>query len=165
MHQLKPQAPMSRLRGFTLIELMIAVVVVAVLAALAFPSFLGSIRKGRRADAASAVNAVQQAQERWRSSHESYATNAQLTLDPPNGLGLKAVSASGYYAISISGSSATSYTVTADASGVSGSGQARDSDCVVMGIQLGGGQLKFGSGASSIDWSAENPDPKRCWAK
>ncbi|MBK9683398.1 MAG: prepilin-type N-terminal cleavage/methylation domain-containing protein, partial [Betaproteobacteria bacterium] len=75
--------------GFTLVELMIAVVIVALLASIALPSFMDSIRKSRRSEAFAALAQVQQAQERWRSNGSSYAeslTNAANGTPP--GLGM-----------------------------------------------------------------------------
>jgi prepilin-type N-terminal cleavage/methylation domain-containing protein len=51
-------------KGFTLIELMIAVVVIAILAAIAYPSYQDSVRKSRRADAKSALMEHAQFMER-----------------------------------------------------------------------------------------------------
>ena len=59
-------------RGFSLIELMIAIAVVGLLTAVAWPSFMESVRKSRRSEALAAMAAIQQAQERWRASHPSY---------------------------------------------------------------------------------------------
>lgn len=46
--------------GFTLIELMIAVVIAGILAAVAYPSFVSYVQKARRADAKAALLAAAQ---------------------------------------------------------------------------------------------------------
>ncbi len=43
--------PQKSEKGFTLIEIMIAVVILALLSAIAIPSYLDNVRRGRRADA------------------------------------------------------------------------------------------------------------------
>lgn len=143
----------SRPRGFTLIELMIAVVVVAVLAALAMPSVMSSIRKSRRTDAFTAITAVQQAQERWRSNHSSYT-------DQLSDLGLSATSSSGHYTIALGSATATGYTVTA--TGKSSSSQAADS-CSVLGTKLASGSLTYAGceACSTPTFTATNP----CWSR
>ncbi|MDP1649111.1 MAG: type IV pilin protein [Rubrivivax sp.] len=146
-------------RGFTLIELMIAVAIVALLAAVALPSFLDSIRKSRRAEAFGAISAVQQAQERWRSGRTTYCSNlsAAPTADPP-GLNFPGTTANGYYTLALSGVSGTGYTITATAA----SSQTADTRCKLLAAEVNGGNLRYGSGSSSsIDWA----DPNRCWAK
>lgn len=60
-------------RGFTLIELMIAVAVVGILCALAYPSYVESIRKSRRAEAKSALLELASRQERYFTTHNAYA--------------------------------------------------------------------------------------------
>ncbi|MBC7940155.1 MAG: type IV pilin protein [Chitinophagaceae bacterium] len=149
-------------RGFTLIELLIAVVVLAVVTALALPSFNAAIRKSRRADAVAALTAVQQAQERWRTNQSAFAGAAQLTPLPaasPPGLGLPELSPSGYYGVAIAAASATGYVATAAA--VSGTSQANDGTCALLGVRMDAGNVGYGSGASTIDWT----DPNRCWAR
>ena len=154
-------------RGFTLVEVLIAVIIVGVLSALAYPAFLDSIRKGRRAEAFTALAAVQQAQERWRSSNPFYTTvlaNAAGENAIPSGLGVASTTPSGYYALSVTAASAVGYTVVATA--VADTSQADDGNCKVLGTRLtSGGNVGYGSGASTIDWTAANPDAGRCWAK
>ena len=64
----------QRVRGFTLIELMIVVAVVAILAAIAYPSFNEQVRKSRRAEAAAHMGSIKLSIERWRADNPSYAT-------------------------------------------------------------------------------------------
>ena len=154
------QANTRRRRGFTLIEIMIAVVIVAILAAIALPSFLDAVRKSRRSDAFVALSALQQAQERWRGNTAEYATDAQLTTAAnanPRGLGMTRTTSNGYYTLLLSGSNATGYTATATGQ----AGQAEDATCKVLAVRVAGGNISYGSGAAAVDWA----DPGRCWAR
>lgn len=149
-------------RGFTLIEMLIAIVVVALLASVAYPSFQDAIRKSRRSDAVTALAAVQQAQERWRSNRSTYTT--ELTAEPdddPPGLGLSATSPKDYYAIGIDAAGATGFTATASA--VAGTSQASDGSCARLRIRVDAGNVFYGSAAAEGDFdeSANNP----CWAR
>lgn len=159
----RPAPPGST--GFTLIEVMITVAIVSILAMVAFPTFMDGFRKGRRAEAFAALSAVQLAQERWRANSPTYADNLSNapTATPP-GLNLPATSTpSGYYAISLSGVGADGYTALATA--VSSTSQAKDTRCKVLGARMAGGNILRGSGESSIDWAAANPDSGSCWAR
>jgi type IV pilus assembly protein PilE len=60
--------------GFTLIEVMIAVLVVAILGAIAFPSYQDQVRKGKRAEGKAALLRAAQLQEREYTSNGSYTT-------------------------------------------------------------------------------------------
>lgn len=63
------------MRGFTLVELMVAVAVLAILAAIALPSFTSTINSGRlTAQANDMVSALQMAKS------EAIKTNASVTL-------------------------------------------------------------------------------------
>jgi type IV pilus assembly protein PilE len=157
-----PSPPRTLSGGFTLVELMIAVVVVAVLAAIAYPSFLSAVRKSRRSDAMAALSALQQAQERFRNNNPTYAGPAQLvtaTNATPPGLGLSDSSPSGYYTIAIAAADAVTYTLTA--TGVPGKTQADDGDCTNLGIDVNGGNIKYGSGSGALTGT----DTNRCWAR
>ena len=170
MKQATPTALRARrLRGFTFIELMIALVILGVLVALAYPSYLGSIRKGRRAEAFAALSNVLQAQERHRSTRSAFTTLIiEATTATPPGLGLPAVrTPSGYYDIGITLEGLGTTTYVATASAVTGTSQAADGDCSVLAIRVAGGNVRYGAGATiaAIDWSGTNTDPQRCWAR
>ena len=148
-----PQADLQR--GFSLIELMIVLVIVALLLMVALPSYQDSVRKGRRAEAFTAVSTIQQAQERWRANRTTYTlllTDLVLPGSTPNG----------HYSLALSAprtpaTVAIGFTVTATATG----GQAADTRCAKMAVELVGGNLSYGSGAATVDWT----DANRCWAK
>lgn len=76
-------------RGFTLIELMIAVVIVGVLSMVAYPSYIEHVAKGRRTDVKAQMVSAQQWLERHYSTNYFYGTsktadtgNTQFTAQP-----------------------------------------------------------------------------------
>ncbi len=58
--------------GFTLIELMIAVVIVGILLAVALPAYQNSMQKGRRSDAMSALQDAANRQEQFMLDRSTY---------------------------------------------------------------------------------------------
>lgn len=155
-HSLGPR----RWRGFTLIELMIAVVVVAVLAAIALPSFLDSTRKSRRSDAFAALNQVMQAQERFRANNASYASSLTNAANgSPPGLALTSTSANSHYSLTLSDVTAAGYSAVATAQ--SGSSQANDTQCVQLRVRVAGGNVFYGAAPSSGSFDETNA--ARCW--
>ena len=64
--------PQSTLRGFSLIELMIAVAIVALVAAIAYPSYLEQVRKTRRSDCSGALTSLGSAMERHYTVNSTY---------------------------------------------------------------------------------------------
>ena len=142
-----------RSRGFTLIELMIALVVIAILASIAVPSYLQSIRKSRRAEAVASMSAIQQAQERWRANNTTYAANSVLTTAAPSGLGQSSSTENGRYTLAISSNTGSAYTLTATATAAGG--QTNDSQgstsCSTLTVAV-----TAGNGTKS---------PAACWSQ
>lgn len=62
----------TKIRGFTLIELMIAVAVVGILASIAVPSYRAYITKGKRNEAQGALVTFANAMEQWRLQSGTY---------------------------------------------------------------------------------------------
>ena len=125
----------NRMKGVTLIELMIVIVIVAILASIAVPSYRSYVLRSHRVEAKTALLNLAAAQEKFYLQNNTYATNAQLTAAPPNGLGLSATSERGWYTIAIAnGANAAGFSATATATGT----QAEDSHCASFTInQLG----------------------------
>lgn len=143
-----------RMRGFTLLELMIVVVIVAILGTIAFPSFQKSIYKGRRADGSAGLFKVQQAMEQWRSSHPAYTSSASdLNLASP----LK--SPDGHYDLAITlTNSGRLYQVSATANGI----QAGDAECKILTVEMtSAGISRSSSDGSTVNSSSSNP----CWPR
>ncbi len=69
---------MYKLKGFTLIELMIAVTIVAILVAIAVPSYNSYVVKSRRADAKTSLMTISQLQETYFADNNTYATGSGI---------------------------------------------------------------------------------------
>lgn len=122
-----------REKGFTLIELMVALAIVAILAAVAIPTYTEFVDQGRRSDAISELLNIQRLQEKWRASNTSYGSASQL--------GVGSSSSQGFYTLSISNLSATSYRVSAAPTGA----QASDS-CGTFVLTQAGPVYNLGTG-------------------
>ena len=112
---------MRRIRGFTLLELMIVVVVIAILAALAMSGYSKQVRKSHRAEAKQILAQVVLREEKWRANNPLYlgtdSSAANKTL-------FGSISAGSYYTVAITtGQSGAAYTIAATPTG----DQAKDS--------------------------------------
>ena len=138
------------MRGMTLVELLVVVVVAAVLAMVAIPSYRSHVLRTHRVEARTALLALAVAQEKFFLQHNAYATQAELSEAPPDGLGLAGTSANSRYVLSINGTSESDYSATATATGA----QLADIDCATFSTDALGQRS-----ATRIDGSASNT----CW--
>lgn len=103
----------TRVYGFTLIELMVVVVIVAILAAIVYPSYQDSVRKSRRAEAKALLNDAAARQEQYFTQNKQYAsTLTALGITNPDSPG-------GWYrlsapAVTTVGGQNVAYTLRAD---------------------------------------------------
>ncbi len=105
-------------RGFTLIEVMIAVAIVAILASIAYPSYQEQIAKSRRNEATNALMVGAQALERYYSANGRYTTTAGGSTLPAVYPTKVPESGSSHYSIVVSGTpSANSFTLMAQRAG------------------------------------------------
>ncbi|MDH0959812.1 prepilin-type N-terminal cleavage/methylation domain-containing protein [Pseudomonas chengduensis] len=63
---------MGKVKGFTLIELMIVVAIIGILAAIAYPSYTEYVKRGKRAEAKAALLEAVQNLERYYSANGTY---------------------------------------------------------------------------------------------
>ena len=142
----------SRIRGFTLAEILTALVVVVVLAAVAIPMWNNHLLRVRRADAMSALTRLQAAQDQYFGRHARYASAAAFSTPPPEGLGLTAQSEHGYFHIELrTAADALEYTAIARAR----SGDSGDTRCAQMTIDHLG--IRRATDAAGMDRSGD------CW--
>ena len=130
-------------RGFSLVELMVAVTLACLLAGVAYPSFQSSASRARRVDAVAQLIRVQIAQEQFRANNGGYSQH----LAPLRGAG-SSRSEGGAYDISLSNVSAEGYLATATAR-LDGP-QANDDECARLTVHISGG------------FSERGPN-HRCW--
>lgn len=121
-------------KGFTLIEVMIAVVILSILVAIAVPSYSSFITKSRRGDATNMLLDVAGEQQRFLSEQNRYATSmAELGYDNDPTL-----SENGYYAVSVATPTPSTFVLTATP--VAGEAQASDSECGAFSLRSNGVQ-------------------------
>jgi type IV pilus assembly protein PilE len=117
------------LRGFTLLEVMIAVVVVGILAAIALPSYSAHLRKSARAEAQSTLTDAASRQQQFLVDRRRYASSmSQLGVTPSTDLAAKFT-----FTVAADAGPPPAFSVTATASG----DQARDA-CPTLTIDSGG---------------------------
>lgn len=148
-----PKAAPGRNRGFTLIEVMIAVVIVGILAAIAYPSYRNYVRDSRRSEAKAALTDVANRLERYVYQCNAYTNNFAGSQSACTGLGL-ATGATvttlptehSYYSLAIT--LGTGYTIAATAIGDQA---ALDTLCTSLSFDSLGQKTATGSETS------------RCW--
>ncbi len=121
-----------RNRGFTLIELVIAMVVIGILVAVAFPSYQAHLIKGYRAAAQSYLMDVAQKQQQYLLDNRAYAgTEAALNATQP-------AEVSKYYTVAIAADPGPPPTFTITATPKAGTMQASE---VTLSIDQAGQKL------------------------
>ncbi|MEW8439302.1 MAG: type IV pilin protein [Candidatus Thiodiazotropha taylori] len=78
----------NKMRGFTLVEVLIAIAIVGILAAIAYPQYADSVRKGRRNDGMSALLDAAQKLDVYRARTAGYTQDpaeANIGTTSPNG--------------------------------------------------------------------------------
>jgi len=132
--------PFGPARGFTLIELMIAVVIVGLLAAIAYPSYRQHVYEARRAEAKAALIDVAQRLERCYSSTLTYENCPTTPTQAPQ-----------YYSLTATNISARQYTLTATPINV----QLGDTRCASFTLDQAmskGAKDSQGNDATSVCW-------------
>ena len=136
--------------GFTLIELMIAVMIIGILAAIAIPSYQQYVTRSNRTEGMALLQEAAARQERFMTQNNRYATTVAELGYTATGGRAAGRSANNFYQLTIANSASTvEYSMTVVPQGAQAS---RDSECGTLGLNHVGAKSKTGSGALSDCW-------------
>ncbi|MFP4315875.1 MAG: type IV pilin protein [Desulfovibrionales bacterium] len=110
-------------KGFSLIELLVAVAIIAILAAVAIPSYRSHILKSQRSDGKVAIMESAQRLERYYTNNNTYAGATVGNADTDT---IQATSEEGFYTLSLPVLTAGNYTIQATRVG------GNDPECATM---------------------------------
>ena len=133
----------KKMKGFTLIELMIVVAIIAIIAGIAIPSYMESVRRSNRSDAKVELNDVAQRLQRCFTAYSAY-NNATCGVATSFNGGAAITSQEGFYSITAA-IDATTFTLTAEP--IAGTTQASDR-CTRLTLEHTGAR---GAAGASVD--------------
>ena len=141
-------------KGFTLIELMIAVSVATILTVIAVPSYLNTVRKSHRTEAKAILLDIAGREERYLATNGSYSSTAS---DLGFGGTWPQAVGSGYYSIAAptivaaTASSTTTAAVPAQFlfTATAINAQAKDTQCATFTVNQAGVQSSYNSVAAA----------------
>jgi type IV pilus assembly protein PilE len=108
----------KKILGFTLIEMMITVAIIGIIAAIAYPSYMASVRKTNRAEAKTELMDIAQRLQRCYTTYGKFNPDndrCSVYVKLTAGDSKITTRGDGYYDITISNNTATTYTLTATA--------------------------------------------------
>ena len=154
MTAIQPGPAPARMRGVTLIELMIVVIIIGIIASIAIPSYRNYVLRAQRTDATTALLRIAAAQEKHYLQWNTYTNNlAAGPGDTPAGLGIGTTTENGWYTLEVT--QATPGIFRARAVAPSASPQFRDTDCRTFTIESTGARTALN--ASGTD------NTETCW--
>lgn len=132
----------NKLRGFTIIELLIVLIILAILVTLAYPSYVDYVRKARRGEAQQLLMNWSINQEIWRSNNPEYATTTQLPAPTQSD-----------YTFTLPVRSATAFTLKAVASGDQANDHAKGgAACSTLNLNSAGRKYSGDNTATIVCW-------------
>jgi len=136
---------------------MIVVAVIAIIAAIAIPAYQDYVTRAKRADGKAGILSVQLALEKHRANCPLYASNFRATAPadpddycPDNLVVHTTTSPDNIYSLSLSGTSASSYIITATPTGTQ---LTNDTECANLILDQNNTQTISGTGTAANCWN------------
>ena len=136
-------AARRKMRGVTLLELMIVVTVIGVLAMIAVPSYRQYVMRAQRTEAKTALLRLQTNQERF------YLTNRTYSADPVALGFVGSLTERGTYTLAVAGAGANGYTATATPRAGANINMTEDAQCTSFSLTATGIRTATGSDAAN----------------
>jgi type IV pilus assembly protein PilE len=136
------------LRGFSLIELLTALVIVAILASIAIPTYTSQVRRSRRTEARTAVLDLASREERLFSTTTAYSNTPSDVGYGASGSTFPIAVGSGYYNVSVTVAAGPPAGFTVTATPIAGKGQDKDTQCASFSVDEAGRQTSKDSSSS-----------------
>ena len=143
--------PMNK--GFSLIELLIALTVVGILSAIAYPAYHQYVAQSRRTDGQAALLDLAQRMERYYSENHTYATATIATAVATDVLSSNQ-SPEGWYTLTITAQNGSSFTIQATPNGAQATTDTRCQSLTLNNLGVKG----IADGASTPTGTAA-----QCW--
>jgi type IV pilus assembly protein PilE len=138
-----------RMRGVTLLEILVVLLVVGVISTLALPAYRQHMVRVNRTEATLTLHEIASAEERFYLRHGRYSTD--ITGTPPAGLGVLAVDGRPRYSYSVAvAEDGQTFIVTATPT--RGGGQDSDGECLSFSLDHQGRRAVSGSRETSFCW-------------
>lgn len=129
-------------KGFTLIELVIALAILAIIIGIAVPAYTNQVTKTRRAEGKAVIMSAAQALERCYTRYSSYTDGNCGVSFPTN-------SENDWYVVTAPTLTATTYTLQAAPQNAQAT---NDTECANLGLTHTGSKSVSGSGSVDDCW-------------
>lgn len=129
-----------KIKGFTLIELMIVVAILGILSAIAYPSYTSYVKKANRADAIAGLLSLAGRMEEYYINNDSYV-GATVNVTATGTVG-GSETPEGLYTLSIPAATAFAYSITATP-------KTADAECATLSLDSLGQKTATGTNAAN----------------
>lgn len=131
---------MQKIKGFSLVELMVVIAIIAILASIGIPMYSNYVLKSHRSEAQAELLSAANAADSFEIKNGEFPSGSDITS-----FWNSSTTKNGYYTLSYDANGSVDYTITATATG----SQADDTPCTSIELEVNGAIV--------------NKTPAECW--